>query len=280
MKRAMRVACSAAYGSRSARRNGSSGCRRAAARHGPRRSRRPGSCTPRPGQVGLRPLRLRKRQARGQRGGCGRRFLRRSGARIGAPLEGLAPSHRQQCEKESGLRHSKDHASRRLGWCGLEYIAPPPACHRPRGHGPGLRPVGLPSPGPVGKIPPSPAVRPVRRDPPRPRPKPQDSPDRHSGTGELRPGHRRRGASQPGRARGRGRGRHRLDLQPDRDLLRGDALDGDALQRWLSRFHGLDAALVRPYVYSYRDKEAVCHLFEVAAGLDSMILASPRSSAR
>ena len=56
----------------------------------------------------------------------------------------------------------------------------------------------------------------------------------------------------------------------------GDALDGDALQRWLSRFHGLDAALVRPYVYSYRDKEAVCHLFEVAAGLDSMILGEPQ----
>ena len=56
----------------------------------------------------------------------------------------------------------------------------------------------------------------------------------------------------------------------------GDALDGDALQRWLSRFHGLDAALVRPYLYSYRDKEAVCHLFEVAAGLDSMILGEPQ----
>jgi glutamyl-tRNA reductase len=56
----------------------------------------------------------------------------------------------------------------------------------------------------------------------------------------------------------------------------GDALDGEAMQQWLSRFHGLDGALLRPYVYAYRDKAAVSHLFEVAAGLDSMILGEPQ----
>jgi glutamyl-tRNA reductase len=56
----------------------------------------------------------------------------------------------------------------------------------------------------------------------------------------------------------------------------GDDFDGDGMRGWLSRFHGLDASLVRPYLYSYRDKAAVSHLFEVASGLDSMILGEPQ----
>jgi len=56
----------------------------------------------------------------------------------------------------------------------------------------------------------------------------------------------------------------------------GDALDGDAVRHWVMRFHGLDAGLVNPYLYVHRDKEAVSHLFEVASGLDSMILGEPQ----
>ena len=56
----------------------------------------------------------------------------------------------------------------------------------------------------------------------------------------------------------------------------GDDLDGDGLRRWMSRFHGLEAGLANPYLYAYRDKEAVSHLFEVASGLDSMILGEPQ----
>jgi glutamyl-tRNA reductase len=56
----------------------------------------------------------------------------------------------------------------------------------------------------------------------------------------------------------------------------GDELEGDALRQWVSRFHGVDAGLVQPYLYAYRDKEAVSHLFEVASGLDSMILGEPQ----
>jgi glutamyl-tRNA reductase len=56
----------------------------------------------------------------------------------------------------------------------------------------------------------------------------------------------------------------------------GDDLDGDGLRHWMSRFHGLEAGLANPYLYAYRDKEAVSHLFEVASGLDSMILGEPQ----
>ena len=55
-----------------------------------------------------------------------------------------------------------------------------------------------------------------------------------------------------------------------------DGLDGEAVRHWVSRFHGLDAALVNPYLYVHRDKEAVSHLFAVASGLDSMILGEPQ----
>jgi len=56
----------------------------------------------------------------------------------------------------------------------------------------------------------------------------------------------------------------------------GDDLDGDAIRQWVSRFHGIDGSLLHPYLYAHRDKEAVSHLFEVASGLDSMILGEPQ----
>jgi glutamyl-tRNA reductase len=41
---------------------------------------------------------------------------------------------------------------------------------------------------------------------------------------------------------------------------------------FLSRYFGLDAALVAPHLYEHRDKEAVHHLFRMAASLDSMVI--------
>ena len=55
-----------------------------------------------------------------------------------------------------------------------------------------------------------------------------------------------------------------------------DELDPDGVRQWVSNFHGLDAGLVNPYLYSHRDREAVSHLFAVASGLDSMILGEPQ----
>ncbi len=45
---------------------------------------------------------------------------------------------------------------------------------------------------------------------------------------------------------------------------------------WLARFHGLEAARIAPYLFTYMDREAVIHLLEVASGLDSMVLGEPQ----
>ncbi|WP_404368691.1 glutamyl-tRNA reductase [Marinobacter sp.] len=46
--------------------------------------------------------------------------------------------------------------------------------------------------------------------------------------------------------------------------------------RWLSGFHGLDAAELEQALYIYRDAEAVRHTMRVASGLDSMVLGEPQ----
>jgi glutamyl-tRNA reductase len=56
----------------------------------------------------------------------------------------------------------------------------------------------------------------------------------------------------------------------------GDEADTEGLRSWLCRFHGIDAALVNPYLYSQRDREVASHLFGVASGLDSLILGEPQ----
>ncbi len=45
---------------------------------------------------------------------------------------------------------------------------------------------------------------------------------------------------------------------------------------FLSRHFGIDAALLAPHLYEYRDKEAVSHLFRMAASLDSMVVGEPQ----
>lgn len=44
------------------------------------------------------------------------------------------------------------------------------------------------------------------------------------------------------------------------------------IENFLSRFHNLDISEYRDKLYVYRDKEAIEHLFKVAAGLDSMVI--------
>jgi glutamyl-tRNA reductase len=51
---------------------------------------------------------------------------------------------------------------------------------------------------------------------------------------------------------------------------------GTDLAGFLHRHLGLDEAELRPHLYEYRDREAVRHLFRVAASLDSMVVGEPQ----
>lgn len=50
----------------------------------------------------------------------------------------------------------------------------------------------------------------------------------------------------------------------------------NSLSRWVADFHGLDPAIVAPYLYSYRDNDTIHHLLSVASGLDSLMLGEPQ----
>jgi glutamyl-tRNA reductase len=48
------------------------------------------------------------------------------------------------------------------------------------------------------------------------------------------------------------------------------------LAEFLSRYFGIDASVLAAHLYEYRDKEAVNHLFRMAASLDSMVVGEPQ----
>jgi glutamyl-tRNA reductase len=45
---------------------------------------------------------------------------------------------------------------------------------------------------------------------------------------------------------------------------------------FLSNYFGIEASILGPHLYEYRDKEAVGHLFRMAASLDSMVVGEPQ----
>ncbi len=45
---------------------------------------------------------------------------------------------------------------------------------------------------------------------------------------------------------------------------------------FLSNYFGIEASVLGPHLYEYRDKEAVGHLFRMAASLDSMVVGEPQ----
>jgi len=56
------------------------------------------------------------------------------------------------------------------------------------------------------------------------------------------------------------------------------AVEGPAVQiaAFLSSYFGIEAQVLAPHLYEYRDKEAVSHLFRMAASLDSMVVGEPQ----
>ncbi len=48
------------------------------------------------------------------------------------------------------------------------------------------------------------------------------------------------------------------------------------LNGFLAAYFGIEDAVLRPHLYSYRDKDAVAHLFRMAASLDSMVVGEPQ----
>ncbi len=55
-----------------------------------------------------------------------------------------------------------------------------------------------------------------------------------------------------------------------------DQADSIAIIHWLSRYHALPVAELKPYLYEHPEQHAVRHMLRVASGLDSMVLGEPQ----
>jgi glutamyl-tRNA reductase len=60
------------------------------------------------------------------------------------------------------------------------------------------------------------------------------------------------------------------------ELLAAVESTGVPVAGFLSSYFGIDARVLAPHLYEYHDKEAVSHLFRVAASLDSMVVGEPQ----
>jgi len=60
------------------------------------------------------------------------------------------------------------------------------------------------------------------------------------------------------------------------ELLAAVEGDGAPVATFLSRQFGIEASVLAPHLYEYRDREAISHLFRMAASLDSMVVGEPQ----
>lgn len=60
------------------------------------------------------------------------------------------------------------------------------------------------------------------------------------------------------------------------ELLAWLEAPGVDLQQFLNQYFSLESNVLRPHLYEYREREAVRHLFRVAASLDSMVVGEPQ----
>jgi len=67
---------------------------------------------------------------------------------------------------------------------------------------------------------------------------------------------------------------NRVEFLTYRDV--DDVQTGTALLQFLHDYFAVPADLVGPHLYEYREREAVRHLFRVAASLDSMVVGEPQ----
>jgi glutamyl-tRNA reductase len=58
--------------------------------------------------------------------------------------------------------------------------------------------------------------------------------------------------------------------------LYGTVRDEEGLRAFFGEFRGPEGERIDPYLYWYRDREAVYHLFKVASSLDSLVLGEPQ----
>jgi glutamyl-tRNA reductase len=68
---------------------------------------------------------------------------------------------------------------------------------------------------------------------------------------------------------------NRVELLTSRDNEVGDESGLEGMD-FLREYFSVDPELLRPHLYEYREREAVRHLFRVAASLDSMVVGEPQ----
>jgi glutamyl-tRNA reductase len=60
------------------------------------------------------------------------------------------------------------------------------------------------------------------------------------------------------------------------ELLAAVESESVPIAAFLSRQFGIDASILAPHLYEYRDRDAISHLFRMAASLDSMVVGEPQ----